>query len=122
MRPNLFLKIFFQELNSRDASFTITISGIERSSMQPVFSENLYTVYDGEVLWDRQFQDQIITDRHGHSMFDCNLIDQLKPVKWVIRLPHRNNFNSFSLTIFSGPTFDKVWPIDTCAAVVEDEL
>jgi hypothetical protein len=49
--------------------------------MQPVFSENLYTVYDGEVLWDRQFQDQIITDRYGHSMFDCNLIDQLKPVK-----------------------------------------
>ncbi|CAK9856215.1 unnamed protein product [Sphagnum jensenii] len=70
-----------EELNSRDASFTITISGIERSSMQPIFSENLYTVYDGEVLWDRQFQDQIITDRHGHSMFDCNLIDQLKPVK-----------------------------------------
>ncbi|CAI7858562.1 unnamed protein product, partial [Closterium sp. NIES-54] len=38
-----------------DASFSLTISGLERASMQPVFVVKEYLAYDGEVLWDDEF-------------------------------------------------------------------
>ena len=65
---------------AKDASFTVTISGMERSSMQPVFSENLYAVVDGDVFWDRQYEDQILVDKHGRTVFSANVLNNLKPL------------------------------------------
>ncbi len=70
-----------QAFKAQDASFTITVSGVERSSMQPVFSERLYAVADGDVLWDRQFEDQIHTDQYGRSVFYSNRLSRLKPLE-----------------------------------------
>lgn len=53
----------------------------ERSSMQPVFSENLYAVADGDVLWDRQYEDQIVTTKTGQTIFSAYVLNQLKPLK-----------------------------------------
>jgi hypothetical protein len=66
---------------ARDASFTVTVSGTERSSMQPVFSENLYSISDGDVLWDRQYEDQILTNNEGRSIFSANVLNHLKPLE-----------------------------------------
>jgi hypothetical protein len=41
-----------QTLKAQGASFTITVSAVECSSLQPVFSEHLYAVADGDILWD----------------------------------------------------------------------
>ncbi|CAK9867701.1 unnamed protein product [Sphagnum jensenii] len=67
-----------EAFKAQDASFTITVSGVERSSMQTVFSERLYAVADGDVLWDRQFEDQIHTDQYGRSVFYSNRLSHLK--------------------------------------------
>lgn len=48
--------------------------------MQPVFSENLYAVADGDVLWDRQYEDQILIDKHGRTVFSANVLNYLKPL------------------------------------------
>lgn len=64
----------------QDASFTITMSATERSSMQPVFSENLYAIADGDVLWDRQYEDQIVTNKHGRTIFSAHVLNHLKPL------------------------------------------
>lgn len=62
--------VICKALKARDASFTVTVSGTERSSMQPVFSENLYSVVDDDVIWDRQYEDQILTDKQtGKTIF-----------------------------------------------------
>jgi len=65
-------------LKVQDASFSITMSGTERSSMQPVFSESLYAIADGDVLWDRQYEDQLVTNNHGHTIFCAHVLDHLK--------------------------------------------
>lgn len=44
--------VFCKMLKVQDPSFTITMLGTKRSSMQLVFSENLYTIANGDVLWD----------------------------------------------------------------------
>jgi hypothetical protein len=48
--------------------------------MQPVFSENLYAVADGDVFWDRQYEDQIQIDKHGRTVFSANVLHNLKPL------------------------------------------
>lgn len=65
----------------KDASFTVTMSGTERSSMQPVFSENLFCVADGDIHWDRQYEDQILTNKQGRTIFSSNLLNHLKPLE-----------------------------------------
>lgn len=71
----------FEALKARDASFTVTVSGTERSSMQPVFSENLYSVVDDDVIWDRQYEDQILTDKQtGKTIFSAHTLSHLKPL------------------------------------------
>lgn len=70
----------FETFKTKDASFTVTVSGTERSSMQPVFSENLYAVADGDVFWDRQYEDQIQIDKHGRTVFSANVLHNLKPL------------------------------------------
>jgi inward rectifier potassium channel len=49
--------------------------------MQPVFSEMLYAVADGDIVWEHQFDDQIITDNSGHLVFDFKALNKLRPLK-----------------------------------------
>lgn len=70
-----------EALLRQDVSFLVTVSALERSSMQPVFSEMLYAVADGDIMWDRQFDDQIITDKSGHLVFDFKALNKLRPLK-----------------------------------------
>lgn len=70
----------FEALKARDALFTVTVSATERSSMQPIFSENLYFVADGDIIWDRQYEDQILTDIPGRTIFSAHVLNHLKPL------------------------------------------
>ncbi|CAI5949306.1 unnamed protein product [Closterium sp. NIES-65] len=59
------------DLLAADASFSLTISGLERSSMQPVFVVKEYYAYDGEVLWDYKFLHLLCAPCHlplNHSL------------------------------------------------------
>ena len=58
-----------------------TVSALEKSSMQPVFSEMLYAVADGDIVWDQQFDDQIMTDNSGQLVFDFKALNKLRPLK-----------------------------------------
>lgn len=66
---------------SQDVSFLATVSALEKSSMQPVFSEMLYAVADGDIVWDHQFDDQVRTDASGHLVFDFKALNKLRPLK-----------------------------------------
>ncbi|KAG0621365.1 hypothetical protein M758_3G014200 [Ceratodon purpureus] len=70
-----------EALHNQDVSFLATVSALEKSSMQPVFSEMLYAVTDGDIMWDHQFDDQIITDNSGHLVFDFKALNKLRPLK-----------------------------------------
>ncbi|CAI5949312.1 unnamed protein product [Closterium sp. NIES-65] len=59
------------DLLAADASFSLTISGLERSSRQPVFVVKEYYAYDGEVLWDYKFLHLLCAPCHlplNHSL------------------------------------------------------
>ena len=49
--------------------------------MQPVFSEHFYSVSDGDIVWDRQFEDQILTDKLGRSVFHTANLHNLTPLE-----------------------------------------
>lgn len=70
-----------QALHSQDVSFMATLSALEKSSMQPVFSEMLYAVADGDIVWDHQFDDQIMTNDAGQLVFDFKALNKLRPMK-----------------------------------------
>lgn len=70
-----------QAFHAQDVSFTATVSALERSSMQPVFSECFYSVSDGDIIWDRQFEDQILTDKLGRSVFHTARLHNLAPLE-----------------------------------------
>ncbi|XP_057865686.1 uncharacterized protein LOC131073294 [Cryptomeria japonica] len=68
-----------QSLHEGDASFSLTIMGLERSSMQPIFHLEDYFVCDGDVAWDRDYVDFIHTNAKGQRVLDHSKIDLLKP-------------------------------------------
>lgn len=70
-----------EALHRQDVSFLATVSALEKSSMQPVFSEMLYAVADGDIVWEHQFDDQIITDISGHLVFDFKALNKLRPLQ-----------------------------------------
>ncbi|XP_073387197.1 uncharacterized protein [Physcomitrium patens] len=70
-----------EALHSQDVSFMATLSALEKSSMQPVFSEMLYAVADGDIVWDHQFDDQIMTNDAGQLVFDFKALNKLRPMK-----------------------------------------
>eukprot|EP00271_Cylindrocystis_brebissonii_P002895 TRINITY_DN13652_c0_g2_i1.p1 TRINITY_DN13652_c0_g2~~TRINITY_DN13652_c0_g2_i1.p1 ORF type:complete len:708 (-),score=100.12 TRINITY_DN13652_c0_g2_i1:115-2238(-) len=70
-----------ESLLAEDASFSITVSGLEQSSMQPAFGEVTYTVFDGEVLWGREFADIMTFDPHTNAFaMDHSKLSHLKPI------------------------------------------
>ncbi|KAH9308418.1 hypothetical protein KI387_036329, partial [Taxus chinensis] len=70
-----------ESLDEGDASFSMTIMGLERSSMQPIFHLEDYFVCDGDVAWDRDYVDFIHINVKGQRVLDHSKIDHLKPTK-----------------------------------------
>ncbi|CAI5533317.1 unnamed protein product [Closterium sp. Naga37s-1] len=67
-------------LLAADASFSLTISGLERTTMQPVFVVKEYYAYDGEVLWDYEFLDLIRIASDLVPTLDHSRLDAVTPV------------------------------------------
>lgn len=68
-----------QSLDEGDASFSLTIMGLERSSMQPIFHLEDYFVCDGDVAWDKDYVDFIHINAKGQRVLDHSKIDNLRP-------------------------------------------
>ncbi|CAI7892362.1 unnamed protein product [Closterium sp. NIES-54] len=68
------------DLLAADASFSLTISGLERTTMQPVFVVKEYYAYDGEVLWDYEFLDLIRIASDLVPTLDHSRLDAVTPV------------------------------------------
>lgn len=49
--------------------------------MQLVFSEMLYVVVDGDIVWDYQFDDQVRIDVLGYLVFDFKVFNKLRFLK-----------------------------------------
>ncbi|KAH9326946.1 hypothetical protein KI387_007124, partial [Taxus chinensis] len=67
-----------ESLKKGDASFSLTVMGLERSSMQPIFHLEDYFVSDGEVVWDDDYVDFIHINDKGQRVLDHATIDLLK--------------------------------------------
>lgn len=70
-----------ESLDDGDASFSLTIMGMERSSMQSIFYLEDYFVSDGDVVWDGDYVDFIHINQKGQRVLDHSKIDLLKPNK-----------------------------------------
>lgn len=97
-----------ETLMDGDASFSLTIMGLERTSMQPIFHLEVnfpfrylssssmtahkyvliifnlvqdYFVCDGDVVWDGDYEDFIHINRDGQRVLDHSKIDSLKAFK-----------------------------------------
>ncbi|KAL3675792.1 hypothetical protein R1sor_025740 [Riccia sorocarpa] len=66
-----------ETLSDGDASFSLTISGQERTSMQPIFHLEDYFVCDGDVAWDGDYVDFIHINNAGERVLDHSKIDEL---------------------------------------------
>ncbi|KAH7433888.1 hypothetical protein KP509_07G091300 [Ceratopteris richardii] len=70
-----------QSLQEGDASFSLAVMGMERTSMQPVFHLEDYFVCDGDVVWEGDYVDFIHIGEKGQRVLDHSQIDLLKPMK-----------------------------------------
>ncbi|KAG6548662.1 hypothetical protein Mapa_009816 [Marchantia paleacea] len=66
-----------ESLSDGDASFSLTISGQERTSMQPIFHLEDYFVCDGDVAWDGDYVDFIHINTEGQRVLDHSKIDEI---------------------------------------------
>ncbi|MCO5567820.1 hypothetical protein L7F22_021516 [Adiantum nelumboides] len=70
-----------ESLYEGDASFSLTVMGLERTSMQPVFHLEDYFVCDNDVIWEGDYEDFIRVDKKGQRVLYHSQIDILKPMK-----------------------------------------
>eukprot|EP00897_Mesotaenium_endlicherianum_P007422 jgi/Mesen1/6708/ME000344S05988 len=71
----------FDTLWDEDASFSVSVLALERSSMQPVFGTHLYSVTDGDVVWNREFEDTVTMNfKTKRFMVDHRKLNKLKPL------------------------------------------
>ncbi|KAI5068995.1 hypothetical protein GOP47_0015296 [Adiantum capillus-veneris] len=70
-----------ETLRQGDASLSLTVMGMERTSMQPVFHVEDYFVCDDDVMWEGDYEDFIHINEGGQRVLDHSRIDLLKPMK-----------------------------------------
>ncbi|GJP84301.1 hypothetical protein CLOP_g14362 [Closterium sp. NIES-67] len=68
------------DLLASDASFSLTISGLERSSLQPIFVVKEYYAFDGEVLWEYEFLDLLRIASDLVPTVDHSRLDVVQPL------------------------------------------
>lgn len=67
-------------LEKEDAVFSLSVVGLERSSMQSVFHVQHYCVYDNEVIWDAEFVDMILISKKNRRVVDHSLLSHWRTV------------------------------------------
>lgn len=70
-----------ESLKKADASFSLTVMGLERTSMQPIFHLEDYFASDDEVVWDGEYVDFIHINEKGQRVLDLSCVDILKQSK-----------------------------------------
>lgn len=65
-------------MKDEDFMFEVSVRAVEKTTMRHVFSEQHYSVHDGDILWDREFEDQIYADEDGNSVYDYTLLDNVR--------------------------------------------
>ncbi|KAL2629599.1 hypothetical protein R1flu_014285 [Riccia fluitans] len=65
-------------LRKEDAVFSLSVVGLERSSMQSVFHVQHYCVCDDHVIWDAEFEDLILVN----SKKDKRIVDHSRLSMW----------------------------------------
>ncbi|XP_024541558.1 uncharacterized protein LOC112350126 isoform X2 [Selaginella moellendorffii] len=68
-------------LKKEDGIFTLSVVGLERSSMQSVFHAQHYSMDDDHVIWDAEFQDMILISKKNMRIVDHSRLSQWRPVK-----------------------------------------
>eukprot|EP01018_Ginkgo_biloba_P021319 Gb_13021 [translate_table: standard] len=68
-------------LKKEDAVFVLSVVGLERSSMQSVFHVQHYCVYDGDVIWDAEFEDMILINKKNKLIMDHSKLSKWKPAR-----------------------------------------
>ncbi|CAK9207604.1 unnamed protein product [Sphagnum troendelagicum] len=57
-------------LHREDAVFTLSVIGLERTSMQCVFHLQHYCVSDADVIWDAEFEDMVLINPKKERIYD----------------------------------------------------
>eukprot|EP00898_Chlorokybus_atmophyticus_P002002 jgi/Chlat1/2802/Chrsp187S02917 len=70
-------------LYEQDAGFSLTVMGIEKTSMQQIFHRQEYCVNDGDVLWDADWVDMVFTRSDGRRVMDHSKLDTIHMMKNV---------------------------------------
>lgn len=63
-----------------EMTWVIMQTGTERSSMQAVFHVQYYSVYDGHVIWDAEFEDMILINQKNQRILDPSRLSLWRPV------------------------------------------
>eukprot|EP00271_Cylindrocystis_brebissonii_P017819 TRINITY_DN4784_c0_g1_i1.p1 TRINITY_DN4784_c0_g1~~TRINITY_DN4784_c0_g1_i1.p1 ORF type:complete len:1329 (+),score=363.99 TRINITY_DN4784_c0_g1_i1:46-3987(+) len=59
-----------EQLRKEDAIFSMSVVGLERSSMQSVFHVQHYSVVDGDVVWNAEFEDMMLLNKKNRIIVD----------------------------------------------------
>lgn len=70
-------KLLFDILSS---DWVVMQTGTERSSMQAVFHVQYYSVYDGQVIWDAEFEDMILINQKNQRILDPSRLSSWRSV------------------------------------------
>ena len=56
-------------------------SGLERSSMQPIFHVQFYSVCDEQVIWNAEFEDMILINQKNQRVVDHSKLSSWKSLE-----------------------------------------
>lgn len=65
-------------LRQDDAIFVLSVAGVERSSMQPIFHVQFYSVCDEQVIWNAEFEDMILINKKNQRVVDHSKLSSWK--------------------------------------------
>lgn len=68
-------------LEKEDAIFVLSVVGLERSSMQPIFHVQHYCVYDDDVIWDAEFEDMVLISQKNKLIIDHSKLSEWRSVQ-----------------------------------------
>ncbi|GAQ80792.1 hypothetical protein KFL_000620260 [Klebsormidium nitens] len=76
-----------ESLLAGDASFSFTVLGTERASLQSVFHMQEYFMSDGDIAWDSDFFNIISIDSRGIRVIDHTQLDTLSVFRSAAQVP-----------------------------------
>ncbi|XP_024366815.1 uncharacterized protein [Physcomitrium patens] len=67
-------------LRREDSIFTLSVVGLERSSMQSIFHVQHYCVCDNHVIWDAEFEDMMLINKKNRRIIDHSKLSHWRSV------------------------------------------